>query len=95
MGDLAIDFPRLSVAQHRLVEAGDQLDSLGSQMPSGGDYGAAGVLIELGLAAQAEVSAQLATEAAMLGLAVGLCAADIGCTDAQQAVDIITIGDAS
>lgn len=95
MSDLEIDFAQLRAAQHQLEEAGAQLDGLGSQMPSGGAYGAAGALIELGFATQAEASARLATEASMLGFAVGLCAADMGYTDSRQAVDIITIGHGS
>lgn len=92
MSEIGVDFALLGSAQRRLEDAGANLDDLGSQMPSRGDYGAAGPLIELGLAVQAEASARLAAEAAMLGFAVGLCATDLGYTDAQQAVDIITIG---
>lgn len=61
-------------------------------MPAGGDYGAAGPLIELALGVQAEGAARLSAEATMLGFAVGLCASDMEFTDAEQAVDLITIG---
>lgn len=92
MSEVEIDFARLRSAQHRLEGAGADLDDLGSAMPDGGDYGASGALIALGYAIQAEASARLSAEASMLGFAVSLCAADLGYTDAQQAVDIITIG---
>lgn len=93
MSSMEIDFAKLRTAEHHLEEAGDELDGLGNQMPAGGDYGAAGPLIALGYAVQAEATARLSAEASMLSFAVSLCAADIGYTDAQQAVDIITIGD--
>ena len=92
---MEIDFAQLRAAQRQLEDAGAALDGLGSTMPSGGDYGAAGALIELGFAIQAEASALLVAEASMLGFAVGLCADDMGYTDSQQAVDIITIGNGS
>lgn len=95
MSDVKIDFAQLRTARQRLEHAGDQLDGLGARMPAGGDYGAAGALIELGLAIQAEACARLAAEASMLGFAVGLCAADLGYTDSQQAVDIVSIGTGS
>lgn len=95
MSEIDVDFALLRAAQRRLEGAAAALDNLGSRMPSGGDYGAAGPLIELGFAVQAEASARLAAEATMLGFAVGLCADDLGYTDSQQAVDIITIGGGS
>lgn len=95
MGNIEMDPRQLRVAQRELEEAGAGLDGLGARMPDGGDYGAAGPLVELALAIQAEAGARLATEASMLGFAVSLCAADLGYTDARQAVEIITIGDGS
>lgn len=92
MDEVQLDFGQLRAAQRRLQAAGERLDSLGAGMPSGGDYGAAGPLVAMALGLQAEAGALLAAEAAVLGFAVGLCAADLGYTDAQQAVDVITIG---
>lgn len=95
MSNVEMDLEQLRAAQRELEDAGAELDDLGSQMPYGGDYGAAGALVELTLAIQAEAGARLAAEASMLGFAVSLCAADMGYTDSRQAVDMITIGNGS
>jgi hypothetical protein len=92
MSDLEVDHAQLAHARQALQAAGSDLDGLGSQMPGGGDYGAAGPLIALALGVQAEGSARLSAEANMLGFAIGLVSADMGYTDSAQAVDIITIG---
>lgn len=88
-----IDLARLRAARDRLRAAGEDLDGLGTRMPRGGDYGDAGALVELALAVQAEGSALVSAEATMVAFAVGLCLDDLECTDAQQAVDLITLGD--
>lgn len=82
MTDLHVELDRLGRTQRALDDAAEALDRLGHRLPPRGDLGEAAALVLAGLAVASEGAARLATEARVLGIAVGLSHDDMSYTDA-------------
>lgn len=75
-----------------LTSAATALDSSGTSVPACGSYGDVSALVAAILGAYADTGARVTAEALTIADVVNVCSADMQCTDASQAVDILTNG---
>jgi hypothetical protein len=91
MTELHMDLHQLARLERAFEDAADALDRVGHRTPAGGDLGAAGALVNTGLAVATEGAARLASEARVLGIAVGMCREDMSYTDAVAVGELFRV----
>lgn len=88
----ALDYAAMQEAAGSLASAAQGLDSSGTTVPACGSYGDASALVAAILGAYADTGARVTAEALTIADVVNVCSADMQCTDAAQAVQILTNG---
>lgn len=89
--DVALEPDEVDRAARRLEAATTDLEAVAGRFPRGGDYGAAGVVVSLLLAAQAEATRLACDESAMLSAVTLAGTALLGTADEQAAVGVLAL----